>query len=450
MTCVDVCPNITQGSRVAIPLYIDNTTNSCVTECDDSIGYWGYLDPVSGVRECVFNCPHGYFRDSTTGRPLCTKVCPGPDWFGDFKTLPPACVQTCSFGTYGDQTSADRYCVTKCNGTYYGLRTGDRTCISVCPVGTWGEPTTMSCATAAFQCMSLSTNPFTGTQTVAGCEFDISVFAFADSHLRKCIYANVFCSVGQFKHNTTYLCITTCPAGTYANNITYWCVDTCYGDYFADNVTNKCVKVCSPGYYADRGSVYGNKCVKNCNQTGGYPLRDDHIRQCVSICTAGYADQLAESCVFNCTPPLYLNNSVSTELTCVGHCTAPYFAYNNSDSGICILICPEQPPFFGDIVNTHRVCVEVCQIGTFGDQTDGSLRECVPHCPNGTFAQNDTLRRCVKRCSDDTYGRVTDWTCVDALDCPPNFTGDPRTNMCVDWCPPSAGTFADNISKLCV
>lgn len=138
MSCVDICPNITQGTTVAVPLYIDNTTNSCVTECDDAIGYWGYLNLSTGTRSCVFNCPHGHFRDLSSGRPLCTKVCPGPDWFGDFNALPPACVQTCSFGTYGDQMGADRYCVSKCNGSYYGLRTGDRTCIPVCPQGTWG------------------------------------------------------------------------------------------------------------------------------------------------------------------------------------------------------------------------------------------------------------------------------------------------------------------------
>jgi hypothetical protein len=121
-----------------IPLYIDNTTNTCVQKCDNSIGYWGYLDDATGAMRCVLNCPTGYFRDLSTGRPLCTRVCPGPDWFGDFNTLPPQCVQTCSFGTYGDQTSADRYCVARCNGSYFGLTTGDRQCLLTCPVGTWG------------------------------------------------------------------------------------------------------------------------------------------------------------------------------------------------------------------------------------------------------------------------------------------------------------------------
>jgi hypothetical protein len=89
-------------------------------------------------------------------------------------------------------------------------------------------------------------------------------------------------------------------------------------------------------------------------------------------------------------------------------------------------------------------------VGLFGDQTSGSYRHCVANCPNGTFAQNDSLRLCVTRCNATTFGRTTDWTCVNEQQCPTNYTGDPTTNMCVNICPASAGTFADNISKLCV
>lgn len=90
-------------------------------------------------------------------------------------------------------------------------------------------------------------------------------------------------------------CELTCPSGTYGNPLTYWCSDKCYGLYFADPQLNQCVLVCSPGLYADIGS--GNTCVTRCNQTGGYPYRDDDVRQCLSVCTNGYADPLAESCV---------------------------------------------------------------------------------------------------------------------------------------------------------
>lgn len=114
------------------------------------------------------------------------------------------------------------------------------------------------------------------------------------------------------------------------------------------------------------------------------------------------------------------------------------------------MTCPNNPPLFGDVVNGLRVCVEVCQVGKFGDQVNTSYRHCISQCQNGTFAQNDSSRLCVIRCNISTYGRTTDWTCVNPLNCPDNYTGDPTTNLCVSWCPPSNGTFADNISKLCV
>ena len=193
--------------------------------------------------------------------------------------------------------------------------------------------------------------------------------------------------------------------------------------------------------------------MASCNQTGGYPYRDESIRKCVSVCTIGYADPLAQSCVFNCTPGLYLNGSDSSNQTykkCTENCTSPYFAYNNTDTGICIEICPVVPPYFGDTVGGLRICVEVCSVGSYGDQMNNSYRHCVSQCPNTTFAQNDTLRRCVTRCNVSTYGRVTDWTCVDPQNCPPQYTGDPSTNLCVTLCPALNGTFSDNISKLCV
>jgi hypothetical protein len=98
------------------------------------------------------------------------------------------------------------------------------------------------------------------------------------------------------------------------------------------------------------------------------------------------------------------------------------------------------------VVSGVRICVSVCRSGYFGDQTNStnnnygtytedSFRKCVARCAAGTFAQDDNSRRCVNRCNSTTFGRVTDWTCVKALDCPPNFTGDLTTNLCVDWCP---------------
>lgn len=154
------------------------------------------------------------------------------------------------------------------------------------------------------------------------------------------------------------MCVLSCPNNTYGHPLTFWCVDFCYGDYFADPELNQCVTVCSPGLFADRGS--SNKCVTRCNQTGGYPFRDSDLRQCVSVCSNGYADPIAQSCVFNCTPGLYLNGSDQSNQTyriCAYNCTTPYFAYNNTQSGICLQTCPEDPILFGDTVAGLRICV---------------------------------------------------------------------------------------------
>ena len=37
-----------------------------------------------------------------------------------------------------------------------------------------------------------------------------------------------------------------------------------------------------------------------------------------------------------------------------------------------------------------------------------------------------------------------------ATNCPDTYTGDLTTNLCVNFCPSANGTFADNISKMCV
>ena len=94
-------------------------------------------------------------------------------------------------------------------------------------------------------------------------------------------------------------------------------------------------------------------------------------------------------------------------------------------------VCPDEPPLFGDILSGAGVCVEVCQEGSFGDQrtvAEGGLRHCLPACPIGWFAQNDTLRRCVLVCNSTTFGDdITDPSnpiCVDAMLCPVNYTGD--------------------------
>lgn len=278
MTCVAVCPNITNSSSgVQIPLYRDPTTLTCVPVCIS--GYWGYTNATSGDRYCIINeCPVGskQFTDNSTGKPLCTITCAAPNWFGDYYISPPACVTTCSFPNFGDQNSTDRFCVPKCNNSFYGIQSGSRQCVKVCPGGSWGDNLTLVCVTAPIQCNIINITYGNTNLTGNYSFFDAQVRAFADNVTNMCIWANDTCSNSMYKLNSSYTCEYFCPNGTYANNITFWCVNRCYGNYFSDPLLNKCVLKCSPGLYADIGS--GNQCVTRCNQTGGYPYRDTSTR----------------------------------------------------------------------------------------------------------------------------------------------------------------------------
>lgn len=72
----------------------------------------------------------------------------------------------------------------------------------------------------------------------------------------------------------------------------------------------------------------------------------------------------------------------------------------------------------------------------------------MPTCPDDYFAQADSLRRCVTRCNATTFGYNK--VCYDPEDCPNTYVGDVSTNLCTTLCPISEGTFADQVSKLCV
>jgi len=188
MRCVDICPPTTNSTGgLHIPLFRDPTTFTCVQVCPS--GYYGYHNTSNGDRYCVINsCPNNLFADNSTGRSLCTIICPAPNYFGDTLTLPRSCVQVCSFGTYGDTQDSNRLCVTKCNATYYGYQSGNRQCMKKCPTGTWGERISLICLTEPYQCniaITYSTNALSG-----GYSFSTSYRSFADNYTNMCIYAN--------------------------------------------------------------------------------------------------------------------------------------------------------------------------------------------------------------------------------------------------------------------
>lgn len=207
MTCWAICPNIYNAANtIQIPLFRDTSTFSCVQVCPT--GTYGYHNLTNGDRYCVASCPNSgdninttystpLFQDNSTGRPLCTKICPGPNYFGDLNTSPPSCVTTCTFPTFGDQNNTNRLCVSKCNGSFYGLNSGNRQCMENCPSGTWGNKTSFVCVSYPYQCQifnyTLSSYVYLGSYDISGLKTLnplLPINCFADNNTRTCIYAN--------------------------------------------------------------------------------------------------------------------------------------------------------------------------------------------------------------------------------------------------------------------
>lgn len=220
------------------------------------------------------------------------------------------------------------------------------------------------------------------------------------------------CSLGQYTTDIEKKCVITCPNGTFADDVTHHCEVGCTGLYFADPNITKCVLVCeTTGLYADVGS--NNTCVARCNQSVSTKYREFSQRECVATCPDDpytFSDIDAEACVYNCSIGLYRDDlSNPANKRCVDICVSPNWGDNSTGYGQCVARCPENPPLFGDVINGFRICVDVCQVNSFGDQSPSGNRKCLPRCPAGYFAQDDDLRRCVLRCNSTTFG--TDRVC---------------------------------------
>lgn len=324
------------------------------------------------------------------------------------------CIDHCYGGKFGDSAPGTlRHCVPTCAGGYYGLLTGNRACVPICPNETWGENTTWTCVLVTTNCDSNR---------------------YADNYTHQCVPKGT-CSLGQFSTDIGKKCVITCPSTTYANTNTMHCQTGCTGSWFADPGIPKCVPVCqTPNLYADVGS--SNICVAVCNQSVTTKYRDFSTKKCVDICPDDpytFSDLTTQNCVYNCSLGTYRDAlSIPTDKRCVTNCVGNW-GDNSTGYGVCVARCPEDPPLFGDTVAGFRICVEICSVNSYGDQSPTGNRACLPGCPAGYFAQNDTLRRCVTRCNSTTYGYNN--VCMLPELCPGNWVGDPSTNLCTNWCP---------------
>lgn len=176
---------------------------------------WG--DPVTHLctSNCFSNSSVKYFQDNSTGRNLCTDVCPYPERFGDDITDPaqPYCDDVCPAGKYGDFFSPRR-CVSVCaqdtvnSINYYGLKVETRQCVKICPQGSWGEKTNYTCLLVANEC-----------------QYDVAIDAggrYADNHTWTCV-AKGKCAKGRYSDDVSKTCVIKCPNGRYADDTTRHC-----------------------------------------------------------------------------------------------------------------------------------------------------------------------------------------------------------------------------------
>lgn len=128
--------------------------------------------------------------------------------------------------------------------------------------------------------------------------------------------------------------------------------------------------------------------------------------------------------------------------------------YGDSSTGrpACVISCSALPRQFGR--NDTNLCVKECPDFQYGDQTGN--RSCVPVCPNiagVTWFSQLTERICVVVCEDGTWGNYFNSTgphCETVgTDCKPGQFGDNSTHLCVDLCPESMNYFGDPSTRLC-
>ena len=102
--CVLNCPDTTYADKQerkcvsacsqSPPMFAEENNNLCVEVCPLSAN--SFADETSYT--CVTTCPATYFADSRDRK--CVKNC--SILFADSQTIPPACVSTCTDGTFAD------------------------------------------------------------------------------------------------------------------------------------------------------------------------------------------------------------------------------------------------------------------------------------------------------------------------------------------------------------
>lgn len=166
------------------------------------------------------------------------------------------------------------------------------------------------------------------------------------------------------------------------------CVFVCQNNEFGYPLSNLCVANCPAPYYGD---PTGNRsCVLECLQNGYYALNlsaegtpNLGNRTCVQVCPFGWADNITRMCAmtpFDCSEGLYAhetNHKCVLPIDCTGFadpvsrkCVPQCYIndtefvryFGDRDRRLCVLICPNNPNYFGD--NSTKQCETTCTVAT--------------------------------------------------------------------------------------
>jgi len=217
---------------------------------------------------------------------MCVSQCnPLLGYFGDSNLAIPACVSTCSSGTYADPYT--QTCVFGCHNfpKMYAFDNGNlitpvRKCLYSCPYPYLNDNTTSTCI---MNCNSSS-------------------FPYADQALQSCVmrcsspvYQYAYMPLGSVVNGQ---CVEFCPPNTFAYLGNNTCLSKCPTNLYGSTANNTCFYSCTiaDNSYADPTN---NLCVSTCSHNSSYfSYADLYTRTCVTFCPLGMiGDQITWQCV---------------------------------------------------------------------------------------------------------------------------------------------------------
>ncbi|CAK79598.1 unnamed protein product, partial (macronuclear) [Paramecium tetraurelia] len=426
-TCANFCMNKY--------LYMDPTTQTCVTKCPPQLYHQESYDKRSCVEDCLFgfkfnnqcvdSCPKGMYVNNNfcmncpqtckecTSVTNCT-VC-GKDYFlenglcqlsclvgkTDYKNN--ACVSQCDPSLFEYKNKCLESCPTNPVVYYHS-----NICMDACPNSTFqNNQECLDCDVSCSSCIGPSNNDclvcnetyyLLDQQCILTCPY---LYNEVD---RSCVIScppnffqngsRCFQSCNQYMYFDT--CVSSCPPATsHSNFICYDCSQDCLecdsfgcnkcgnGSFLNDGI---CTNYC-PQFY----NIILNQCEEQCPK-GAFL----YIDQCHASCPANTYTYL-QTCLLDCPWKTVAIDSIcyqcpercsacKNQYECL-NCDPPYYQYK----GECVVACPNVLPYQNKV---YHVCQSECSPNTYEKGYD-----CIKECDLIIY-QN----KCLKECPQGYYG----------------------------------------------